>query len=97
MNYFGFIENFLHLKLFFFALLIFDFFYKPNIRNNLSDISSFEKELNKLSGSAGFYLKSKTIEGSHKGKGMFFNFGHFFSKCTFLQLCHFFSSLVIVQ
>ena len=36
------------------------------------------------------HLKSKVIEGSHKGKICFLIFGYFFSKCTFLRLWHFF-------
>ena len=28
------------------------------------------------------------MEGSHNGKNMLFNFGHFFSICTFLRLWH---------
>ena len=38
------------------------------------DISSFQNRLNNLFSSTGFYLKSKVIEYSHKGKNMFFNF-----------------------
>ena len=42
----------------------------------------------------GFYLKSKVIEGSQKGKSFslfyFLIFGHFFTRCTFLRLWHFF-------
>ena len=76
----------MHLKLFFFTLHAFNFFYpeinKPNIHNNIIDISSFQNGLNDLFSSTDFYLKSKVIEGisSHKGKDMFLLFGHFFSK-----------------
>ena len=48
--------------------------------------------------SAGFYFKSKVIEGSHKGKNMFFLiFGRFFSKCTIFVFVAFFSHLVVIQ
>ena len=78
-NYFSFfIANFEHLELFLFTFHIFDFFYPriniPNIYNNIIDISSFQTGLNVIFNSTGFYFKSKVIEGSHKGKNMFFNF-----------------------
>ena len=72
--------NFLHLKLFFCTLHIFIYFVfclkinKPNIHNNIIDISSFQNGLNNFFSSAGFYLKSEALEGSRKGKNMFFNF-----------------------
>ena len=47
---------------------------KPNMHNNIIDISSFQNGLNVLFSSTGFYLKSKVLEGSHKGKNMFFCF-----------------------
>ena len=41
---------------------------KPNIHNNvIGGISSFQNEFNDLFSATGFYLKSKVIEGSHKG------------------------------
>ena len=61
----------MHLKLFFFTLHIFNLFYpeinKPNIHNNIIDISSFQNGLNDPFSSTGFYFKSKVIEGSYKG------------------------------
>ena len=64
---------------------------KPNIQNNIDSISSFQNGLNDLFSSPGFYFKSKVIEGNHKGKIIYFwLFGHFFLKCTFLWLWHFF-------
>ena len=76
LNYFSFIVNFVHLKLFFFTLHIFNFFYpeinKPNMHNNIIDISSFQNGLDDLLNSTGFYLKSKVIEGSHKGEKCIF-------------------------
>ena len=91
LNYFNlFTVNFVHLKLFFFTLQILDFFYskinKPNIPNNILDMSIFENGLINLFRSTDFYLKSKVIKGSHKGKIYFLIFGHFFSKCTFFRL-----------
>ena len=79
----------------------FNFFYartnKPNIHNN-TDISSFKNGLNELFSLTGFFVESKVIEGSHKGKNDdFFILGHFFSKCIFLRLWHFFSRLVVIQ
>ena len=53
----------MHLKLFFFTLHIFNLFYpeinKPNIHNNIIDISSFQNGLNDLFSSTGFYLRGK--------------------------------------
>ena len=64
---------------------------KPNIQNNIDSISSFQNGLNDPFSSPGFYFKSKVIEGNHKGKIIYFwLFGHFFLKCTFLWLWHFF-------
>ena len=70
------------------------FFYpsgnKPNIHNNIIDISSFQNGINDLLSSTGFYLN---WEWSYKGsqrKRSFLIFGGFFSKCTFLRLWHFF-------
>ena len=70
---------------------------KPNIRNNIIDISSFQNELNGLFSSTGFYLKSKVIEGSHKGKNMFFNFRELFLKMYIVEIVTFFSCLVVIQ
>ena len=82
------------LKLFFFTLHIFNFFYlkinKSNRHNNTIDISSFQNGLDNLFSTTGFYFKSKILEGSHKGKICFSIFGHFFSKCTLLKLWLFF-------
>ena len=69
---------------------------KPNIRNNIIDISSFQNELNGLFSSTGFYLKSKVIEGSHKGKNMFFNFWALLKMYIF-EVVTFFSCLVFIQ
>ena len=57
----------MHLELFVFTLDIFKFFVsgnKPNIHNNIIDISSFQNGINELSCSTGFYLNSKVTEGS---------------------------------
>ena len=58
--------------------MFFEFFYprinKSNICNNIIGISNFQNALNDLFSSTGFYFKSKVIEGSLKGKNMFFNF-----------------------
>ena len=78
--------NFLHLKLFSCTLHIFIYFVfclkinKPNIHNNIIDISSFQNGLNNFFSSAGFYFKSEALEGSRKGKNMFFNFRALFLK-----------------
>ena len=45
---------------------------KPNVHNNIVGISSFQNGLNDLFSAAGFYFKSKVIEGSHERKNMFF-------------------------
>ena len=37
------------------------------MHNYIIDISSFQNGLDDLLNSTGFYLKSKVIEGSHKG------------------------------
>ena len=66
--------------MFFFALHNFNFFYKPNIHNNISNISSFENGLRNLFSSTGFCLKSKVIESNHKEKNMFLNFWTNFPK-----------------
>ena len=70
---------------------------KPNIRNNIIDISSFQNGLNGLFSSTGFYLKSKVIEGSHKGKNMFFNFWALLLKMYIFEVVTFFSCLVVIQ
>ena len=44
---------------------------KPDIHNNIIDISSFQNGLNNLFLSNGLYLKSNVL-GSHKGENMFF-------------------------
>ena len=62
---------------------------KPNIQNNIWH-SSLHNGFSHLFSSTGFYFKSKVIEASHTRKNMSFNFGAFFSKCTFLRLSHFF-------
>ena len=58
--------------------MFFEFFYprinKSNICHNIIGISNFQNALNDLFSSTGFYFKSKVIEGSLKGKNMFFNF-----------------------
>ena len=91
----------MHLKLFFFTLHIFNLFYpeinKPNIHNNIIDISSFQNGLDDLFSSTGFYLKSKVIEGSHKGKNMFFNFWALLLKMYIFEVVTFFSCLVVIQ
>ena len=56
------------------------------MHNNIIDISSFQIGLRDLFSSTGFYLKSKVAKGIHKRKNMYFNFGHFYSKRTFLRL-----------
>ena len=63
---------------------------KPNIHNNIIDISSSQNVVNDYFSLTFFYLESKVIEGSHKGKIFFLIFGQFFSKSTFLRLWHFF-------
>ena len=87
--------NFVHLKLFFFTLHILNFFYpkinKPSIHNNIINISSFQNGLNNLFSPTGFSLKSKVIEGNHKGKNMFFNFWALLLKmCIFAVVAFFF-------
>ena len=69
---------------------------KPNIHNNIIDISSFHNGLNDLSSSTGFYLKSKLIEGSHKGKNVFFNFWALL-QMYISEVVTFFSCLVVIQ
>ena len=64
----------------YFYLLCFLSENKPNIHNNIIDISSFQNGLNNFFSSAGFYLKSEALEGSRKGKNMFFNFRALFLK-----------------
>ena len=58
------------------CIFMFLFFFGKYINQtyNHIDISSFQNGLNDLFSSTGFCLKSKVIEGSHKGKNMFFNF-----------------------
>ena len=79
----------------------FYFFYpqisKPNIHNNIINISSFQNGLNELFSSTSFYLKSKVIEGSHKGKNMFFNFWALLLKLYIFDVVTFFSCLVVIQ
>ena len=63
---------------------------KPNIHNNINDISSFQNGLNYIFNSTGFYLKSKVIEGSHKGKNAFFNFWAILLKMYSFEVVTFF-------
>ena len=88
-----FVANFVLLKLFYFILHIFNCFCwrinKANIHNNIIDILSFQNGLNNRFSSTDFCFKSKVIKSSHMEK-CFIIFGYFFSKCTFLRLCHFF-------
>ena len=91
----------MHLKLFFFTLHIFNFFYpeinKPNIHNNITDISSFQNWLNGLFSSAAFYLKRKVAEGSQNGKNMLFIFWALLLKMCIFEVVTFFSCLVFIQ
>ena len=101
LNYFNFfIVNFVHLKLLFFTLDIFSFFLsenKPNMCNNIIDISSFQNGLIDLFSSTGFYFKSKVIESSHKGKNMFFNLCTLLLKTYIFEVVTFFSCIVVIQ
>ena len=45
---------------------------------------------NDLFSSTGFYLKSKVIEDSHKGKNMFFNFWELLFKMNNFEVVTFF-------
>ena len=89
--------NFVHLKLFFFRLHILIFFYpeinKPNIDNNIIDISSFQNGLNELFSSTGFCVKSKVIEVSQKRENIFFNFWALCLKMCIFDVVTFFSGL----
>ena len=67
---------------------------KPNIHNNIAGISSFQNGLNNLCSSNGFYFRSKVIEGSHKGKNMFFNFWALLLKMCIFEVVTFFFRLV---
>ena len=69
----------------------------PNIHNNIIDISRFQTGLNVLFSSIGFYFKSKVIEGSQKGKNMFFNSLALVTKMFIFEIVKFFSHLVVVQ
>ena len=84
----------MHLKLFFFILYIFSFFCpeinKPNIHNNINDILSFQNGLNVLLSSTGFYLKSKVVEGSHRGENLFSNFWTLLLKIYIFEIVTFF-------
>ena len=77
------------------------FFYleinQPNLQNNINDISSFQNGFNDLYSSTGFYLKSKVIEGSHKGKNMFFNILALLFKIYIFEVVTFFSFVVVIQ
>ena len=102
LNYFSFfIANFVHLILFFFTLHIFNFFYpeinQPNMHKNIIDISSFQNGINDLFSSTGFYLKSKVIEGSQKGRNTFFNFWAFLLKMYIFEIATFFSCPDFIQ
>ena len=82
---------YLHLKLSHEFYIIYPRMKKSNqTYKTTSGISSFQNGFNHLFSSTGFYFKSKVIEASHTRKNMSFNFGAFFSKCTFLRLWHFF-------
>ena len=89
------------LNYFSFLFHIFNFFYlrinKPNIHNNIIGISSFETGINDLFSLTGFYFKSKVIEGSHKGKNMFFNFWALLLKMYIFEVVTLFSRLVVIQ
>ena len=83
-----------------YLLHIFDFLYlkinKPNIHNNITDISNFQNGLNILFVSTGFYFKSKVLEGSHKGKNVFFNFWALLVKMYIFAVLVFFSCLMVI-
>ena len=66
------------------------------MHNNIIDISSFQNRLNDLFSSTGFYLESKVIEGSRKGKNTFFNFWALLLKIYIFQAAKFFSCLVVI-
>ena len=66
------------------------------MHNNIG-ISSFQTGLNVLFSSTGFYFKSKVMEGSHKGKNMFFYFRALLPKMYTFEVVTFFSRLVGVQ
>ena len=78
----------MHLRLFFFTLHIFNFFLSRNTYTITSltfqvssmDLTAFLAQLVPI------LIKSKV----KRGKICFLIFGHFFSKCTFLRLWHFF-------
>ena len=69
---------------------------KPNIHNNIIDISSFRNGLNDLFSSTGLNLKSKVIKGSHKGKNMFFKFWVLLLQMYIFEVMTFFSCLVVI-
>ena len=69
----------------------------PNIHNNIIDISNFQTGLNVLFNSTGLYIKNKVIEGSHKGKNMFFDFWALLPKMYIFEVVTFCSRLVVVQ
>ena len=60
---------------FYCKFLIFNFFYsviyKPNINNNIIDISSFQNDLTTVFSSTDFYLMSKVVEGIKVEKYVF--------------------------
>ena len=60
------------------------------MHNNIIGISSFQNRLNDLFSSTGFYLESKVIEGSCKGKNTFFNFWALLLKMYIFRLRNFF-------
>ena len=88
-------------KIILFTLHIFNFYYpeinKPNIHNNIIDIFNFQNGLNDLFSSTDFCLKSKVIEGSHKGKNMLFNFWALLLKMHIFEVVTFFSCLMVIQ
>ena len=69
---------------------------KPDIHNNIIDISSFQNGLNNLFLSNGLYLKSNVL-GSHKGKNMFFQFLGTSSQNVHFCGCDIFSCLGIIN
>ena len=63
----------MHLKLFFFTLHKYTQFLQTYTITSLT-LQVSKNGLKDFFSSTGFYLKSKVIEGSHKGKNTFFNF-----------------------
>ena len=67
------------------------------MHKNIIDISSFQNGINDLFSSTGFYLKSKVIEGSQKGRNTFFNFWAFLLKMYIFEIVTFFSCPDFIQ